>query len=1005
MDKQRTRTGSASRTTTAADEWLPLQRSQSIVTGRILRNGDIQVHSYRDWFMAFALALKKTDPTQSTLLAKTYLFLRDYMPEGFTGRFSHISGRDVMDYLLCHPGTTCTSRHKFAKSMKTALNDLEVWMGTHKSWQAALAYAKKEQADPKKISKRRYQGAKATALPPPAALIAVLIIRHPDPNTAYRNWIGRLQIGWMCTQSREALDVSSGFWKGLNGSNLYTVFGTDFEERKAETEMAADYERLLGRDFLASRKDIRPYLSSTWAGQLGPLREVPWDLEDDLSGQDEESDSGPAAIGDDPAPVDNDPVVIDSDPGSEDNDPAPEDNDPAPLGNDPAPVGNNPAVANDGSADDTDSDEERLPITKEMISRLGRHLRATRAPEPTVLEEWLITQLTSDRGSDAASKILSAWVNFWEDRIEGVQNFNDQMTVRSLFVHSLRRLYSMQTTSPLADPYMLLDMASWDMLEIQDVEKARSTLHRIPLFQNCSDSGREVIDLVEADRPSTTVRDAARRTFEQQVLYLCTFSQREPFFQFWSEVFALEILWTRVIIQGYKEPAIADHQVEFWKAKRGAIIRRQAELMLTEHQIRALLLPGADGQILTDWQDQLFRQEVAGLPRSSPAPVDHSTPYPSEIQSRHTRLYKLFGEVRRPGVATGSIPLNSPITPTLIPLGTHVPGPNAPASPPHSRPQSRLSQDVAAVEAVGSARKVTRYTGKFNAPKKRAASPQADERNPKSLRAGGLVTKADLADTLGDLKTELNAHSAQHQKVLDATVGRAEKTLRGELGTVAADLGQRIDSVKSELCDELGMERLSAQFDTLKSALHSAIDRDDTRQNLEKLTDTMSSIQTTMLDALRKQQDSINELARAVGKQRDEELAEHAQLAKQFADSATGLTNIQATLRQQQEEALGRLPAQQAARTPGQDGYLAQCTAPAMWDRDQAAYVAALLRGAWLYLHILDPDGLGDVGENEEVLGTVASTFPGLDEDHIIMAIDHLHMQVHGAPISQGGQD
>ena len=111
--------------------------------------------------------------------------------------------------------------------------------------------------------------------PPPAAIIAVLIIRQPDPNAAYRNWIGCLQIGWMCTQPREALAVTSCFWKGLDRSNIDTVFGTDFEERKAEMEMAADYDSLLGRDFHTCRKDIRPYLSSTWAGQLPPLRDLP----------------------------------------------------------------------------------------------------------------------------------------------------------------------------------------------------------------------------------------------------------------------------------------------------------------------------------------------------------------------------------------------------------------------------------------------------------------------------------------------------------------------------------------------------------------------------------------------------------------------------------------------------------------------------------------------------------------------------------------------------------
>lgn len=35
------------------------------------------------------------------MLAKTYLFLRDYMPRGLTGPYAHISGNMLMRYLLC----------------------------------------------------------------------------------------------------------------------------------------------------------------------------------------------------------------------------------------------------------------------------------------------------------------------------------------------------------------------------------------------------------------------------------------------------------------------------------------------------------------------------------------------------------------------------------------------------------------------------------------------------------------------------------------------------------------------------------------------------------------------------------------------------------------------------------------------------------------------------------------------------------------------------------------
>lgn len=46
------------------------------------------------------------------------------------------------------------------------------------------------------------------------------------------------------------------------------------------------------------------------------------------------------------------------------------------------------------------------------------------------------------------------------------------------------------------------------------------------------------------------------------------------------------------------------------------------------------------------------------------------------------------------------------------------------------------------------------------------------------------------------------------------------------------------------------------------------------------------------------------------------------------------------------------------------------CTAPPLWERGQSAYKAALLCAGWLYFRILDPDGLGEMVEKDEALGT-----------------------------------
>ncbi|KAI0914037.1 hypothetical protein F4823DRAFT_574226 [Ustulina deusta] len=101
------------------------------------------------------------------MLIKFYLFVRDFIPRGLTGSFSHIKGQDVMDYLLCHSEHTI-SRHKVTKAADTGFSELERWMGTSDNWQSALQCAK---------------------------------------------------------------DVEEGFWKGLNSANLYTVFATEEARR------------------------------------------------------------------------------------------------------------------------------------------------------------------------------------------------------------------------------------------------------------------------------------------------------------------------------------------------------------------------------------------------------------------------------------------------------------------------------------------------------------------------------------------------------------------------------------------------------------------------------------------------------------------------------------------------------------------------------------------------------------------------------------------------------
>lgn len=79
-------------------------------------------------------------------------------------------------------------------------------------------------------------------------MLAILVIAHPN-NTKFKDKIGKLQIQWMMAQDRHTLHVQEGFWKGITLSNLFSVF-LPSEPRESDVPLLADYDRLLGADFL-----------------------------------------------------------------------------------------------------------------------------------------------------------------------------------------------------------------------------------------------------------------------------------------------------------------------------------------------------------------------------------------------------------------------------------------------------------------------------------------------------------------------------------------------------------------------------------------------------------------------------------------------------------------------------------------------------------------------------------------------------------------------------------
>ena len=202
--------------------WLPLRRVQPVVASKALQSRYVDGHKNSDWFVRFAADMESRDSTQSKIVLKFYLFLRDYLPDGLVGEYAHIDGNEVMHHLLCHAEHTA-SRHKVSRSVETSWGELEKWVGRGATWEEALKA--------KPVGRFKKSGPPA-GLYPPAGVLSILILSHPDPDARFRAQIGRLQIDWMM-QKREGLVVRSGFWKGVAETNLHTVFKPE-EPRQAD---------------------------------------------------------------------------------------------------------------------------------------------------------------------------------------------------------------------------------------------------------------------------------------------------------------------------------------------------------------------------------------------------------------------------------------------------------------------------------------------------------------------------------------------------------------------------------------------------------------------------------------------------------------------------------------------------------------------------------------------------------------------------------------------------
>lgn len=1034
------------------NDWLPYTRAPTLST-KALSTRFIQTHKHRDWFLALAWAIEqeKGDSTQSKLLSKVYVFLRDFIPRGLGphGDFAHIRGNDLMEQLLCH-GETTSSRHKIGRHAEMAFADLEKWMGQHATWRDALKEAKVEFGKQRGVKKKlpwkapglhspagRNQGHRRppqAQADPGLGMMAILVLAHPD-DAKFKIWISRLQIEWMMLQPRTTLNVQDGgFWDGIKLGNLYEAFSLA-EPREATVPMYADYNRLFGADFMNCRKDMRPYLPS-WAENLS-LREKPFDTDLDNEDSDESCHDTEPAAGDSgninaslnsPRGADHDSDDVLDDALGDDTGQALEDAEThgEPLSTDTRLDFNDtrrqsiaPVVEDACTERPTLPDLLPANITA-LREQLGRDSRST-AINLDNMEEWLFKSL-----EDHSNKVLVTWCQSWERRINGVQTQLEQTIVRQLFTQSLRRLYTLsQNSSSLTKAYMLVDAADDDFAHAaHDVYQAAvELLQGLPEYEAFSTAFQQLIRHADSGAADVLTRMAERQT--------CLFHTVASGIHFahCSSVIIFATIRLRILLQCTQEiHAGISAPVLHWRAKRDLLLREAATLKLTNEQLRALLVPGAEcDHVLTLCQADLWRMLARGdAPRADdprlgkPAQVLMPDLPAGSTKERYPDLQKLFrsaflaSTIENDGVGH---PVESK--------------PDAVASK-ASAASRRLSQgSVNPQSALDWAESAAKTPSRTSSPaaaiasRKRCASP--DGRNSKITRlghpgdampagpvlAGGVVgirspnrTSSPLANNAWGGRT----WSPRHYDTRDP-----KAYLRDELKSMREQL--RADLLEDTVSLKKDVQSLRSAFTELKTDLVQQMasglseTRGELESNLAVLETQLKASMTTELGAVsndvKTDMHSVDSKITALESNLATSKDEADRLLK--AELSEGLSSIRASLESsidhlrvsldtKIDNTFEALNAREEARPKlGEAGYLSlHCLAPPGWN--QQDYEAQLERAAWFYLFYFDcPDD--GVGQDAVALGNTEARFPNLNEDDIIMTLKHMHMRVYHFPM------
>lgn len=969
-------------TALAPKDWLPLARVEPSLTQPLSINF-IKQNKHNDWFLRFALELSKQDDQQGRMLAKLYLFLRDFMPDGLAGRWAHIRGEDVMRY-LCSSTEVAISRHRVTKDAKTSFDELEQWMRRGTDWREALARSQKTAGAPGK----RKNSWKAPGLHTPAGLLAVMVIAYPE--TRFKDRIGRLQINWMM-DAPEAIEVRKGFWEGINAHNLYQCFSHK-ESRVAATEFLADYTTML-QNFSAYRKDIRGCLPP-WAQSI-TLEETPTDIQGSYNGGGSGSTS--SSSGDSSGSA--------SDSGS-------------------GGGGGKTEATRDGGGTEGASISAPLDgphdlASDEKLNSLCRVLGPDDNPAtPKELEAWLAGRLSRDD-----TPVLQTWCEQWASRIEGAKNYQQQLVAQSIFHQSARRLEKLCHSEfvDLAAAYMLLDMGDSDFKPSTQGASSQNLPPR-GSFAAMARMNRELLCYVEKTRDSDLVA-LTKKICARQTAFFYDLVKSDSLHKYTAEAMSLEELRTQILIRGFEDFLMdgilnetVDDSIEEGRSKLLDLLDDPAceGLELTRWQIRALLVPASDPNYhLTDWQLRVFRSKTR--PNHTPSaqpdfsqhrPVAAGSP-PAEHGAHDGLLRSLFRDLDQAITRAPTAPVRTPCPPTPVPLPT-------PPAPPHLAPiitpaKAALgpATDVCNLPDKASNQSpstTVRETGNTPRPsaepnafagkrKKRADSVSASNRCQKAPRLAEL-TKDDLAEELNAYKDELKAEwSAELNDLREKLVSNMASAKEGfqqpvvqAVSTLEADL-KSVRTIVVEVQQEQGATR------DMVGSVRGSIN--DFHAEFGTLRDTVDRLRAGQ-DAIRATQDAIRATQEDIMREQASAKVENSLGQKSMQEAV--LEEIGLRLSPMFDDLKSML--EKPPPTAGQDGYLTiHCPVPpdlaSKWD--QKAYESVLLHAAWYYIVRYDSCD-NAVSEDEETLAATLDKFPDPPQEHIITALEHAHMWAFKRP-------